>query len=275
VLATLQLLLIAAVIVPLLPNREVGPWEALNPRMIGMLVLLIAGLSYLGYVAVRLFGSRLGIVLTAVLGGLSSSTAITVAYARRARALPAQATLFGAGIALAAATMVPRLAAEIAVVNAALLANLWPTFLVLALVPLLFLGYAAFAAKQAQAEPEVALTNPLQLRTALTFGALLSFLFVAAATLQEYLGAAGVYATAALAGLVDVDAIGLTLAREAGRGISASTAERAIVVALLVNTAAKAGLAAALGGLPMLRTASAALAAALAAAAVTAAWTLG
>jgi uncharacterized membrane protein (DUF4010 family) len=270
ILATLQLLLIAAVLVPLLPDRELGPLEALNPRTVGMLVLLIAGMSYVGYFAVRVFGSRLGVVLTAIFGGLSSSTAVTVAYARRSRAAPSHARLFGAGIALAAAVMTPRLAAEIAIVNVSILADLWPTFLVLALAPLLFVARAVFAKTPAPPEAVLKLANPLQLRTALIFGAL----FVAAAALQAHVGAAGLYAGAALAGLIDVDAIGLALARGAGRGIDAVTAERAIVLALLANTGSKAVLAAALGGGPMLRSVSVTLGVALAAAGLTAALTL-
>jgi uncharacterized membrane protein (DUF4010 family) len=274
ILATLQLLLIAAVLVPLLPDRELGPLEALNPRTVGMLVLLIAGMSYVGYFAVRVFGSRLGVVLTAIFGGLSSSTAVTVAYARRSRAAPSHAKLFGAGIALAAAVMTPRLAAEIAIVNVSILADLWPTFLVLALAPLLFVARAVFARTPAPPEAVLKLANPLQLRTALIFGALLGALFVAAAALQAHVGAAGLYAGAALAGLIDVDAIGLALARGAGRGIDAVTAERAIVLALLANTGSKAVLAAALGGGPMLRSVSVTLGVALAAAGLTAALTL-
>jgi uncharacterized membrane protein (DUF4010 family) len=272
--ATLQLLLIAAVLVPLLPARDLGPWEAVNPRTIGMLVLLIAGLSYVGYFAVRMLGSHLGLVLTALFGGLSSSTAVTVAYARRSRKLADHAWLFGAGIALAAATMVPRVTAAIAVLNAGLLADLWPTFLVLAAVPLVPLGHVLLGKRRTRAEADIKLTNPLELRTALIFGAALSVLFIAAAALQEYLGDAGIYAAAAIAGLVDVDAISLLLARGAGRTIEEATAERAIVIALLVNTASKAALAAALGGLPMVRTATVTLAVALVAAAVTAAVTL-
>jgi uncharacterized membrane protein (DUF4010 family) len=239
-----------------------------------MLVLLIAGMSYVGYFAVRVFGSRLGVVLTAIFGGLSSSTAVTVAYARRSRAAPSHARLFGAGIALAAAVMTPRLAAEIAIVNVSILADLWPTFLVLALAPLLFVARAVFAKTPAPPEAVLKLANPLQLRTALIFGALLGALFVAAAALQAHVGAAGLYAGAALAGLIDVDAIGLALARGAGRGIDAVTAERAIVLALLANTGSKAVLAAALGGGPMLRSVSVTLGVALAAAGLTAALTL-
>ena len=273
--ATLQLLLIAAVLVPVLPARDLGPWQAVNPRIIGMLVLLIAGLSYVGYFAARMLGPHLGLALTALFGGLSSSTAVTVAYARRSLAVADHAWLFGACIALAAATMVPRIAAAIAVLNAGLLAGLWPTFLVLAIVPLVPLARVLLRKRRTHAETDIKLSNPLELRTALTFGALLSVLFIAAAALQEHLGDAGIYAAAAVAGLVDVDAISVLLARGAGRTIEEATAQRGIVIALLVNTASKAALAAALGGVPMLRTATLTLAVALIAAALTAALTLG
>jgi uncharacterized membrane protein (DUF4010 family) len=273
-LATLQLLAIAAVLVPLLPARDLGPWAAINPRVIGMLVLLIAGLSYIGYFAVRVLGSRAGLLLTAFFGGLSSSTAVTVAYARRAHDAASQHALLGAGIALAAAMMVPRLAIAIAAVNPRLLLSLWPTFLVLAAVPLAGLAWIARRRMALRDGAEIKLSNPLQLPAALGFGLALSVIFVAAAGLQRALGDVGIYATAAAGAVVDVDPIALTLARTAGRSVAPATAERAIVLALLVNTAAKAGLAAILGGMPMLRSASAILGAALLASAVTAWLTL-
>jgi uncharacterized membrane protein (DUF4010 family) len=274
-LATLQLLAIAAVLVPLLPARDMGPWEAINPRMVGMLVLLIAGLSYIGYFAVRMLGSRLGLVLTAFFGGLSSSTAVTVAYARRARTLNSHQRLFGAGIALAAATMVPRLSVEIAAVNPSLLSALWPTLIVLTLVPLAGLGWVVFLKPSSEVSAELKLNNPLQLSAALGFGLLLSVFFIAAQALQSGLGDAGIYAMAAVAALIDVDAIGLSLAQAAGGTVSEVAAERAIVLAVLVNTAVKAGLAAVLGGLPMLRWASSILAVAVVCGAATAVVTLG
>lgn len=273
-LATLQLLLIAAVIVPLLPSRDMGPWQAVNPRLVGLLVLLIAGLSWVGYFSVRVFGTRLGLILTAVLGGLSSSTAITVAYARRSRALVSNAALLGTGIALAAATMVPRLCIEVATVNASVLLRIWPTLLVLALVPLIAVAAAVLTARRVAEAAEVDLDNPLQLRAALVFGLLLSVIPIISQGAERAFGATGVYATAALAGLADVDAIALSLARAAGRGIDAATAERAVIVAVLSNTAVKALLAGVIGGCPMLRWASSTLLAALAAAAVTAVLTL-
>jgi uncharacterized membrane protein (DUF4010 family) len=274
-LATLQLVALAAVLLPLLPNRDLGPWQAVNPRVVGMLVLLIVGLSYVGYFAVRVLGARLGLTLTAIFGGLSSSTAVTVAYARRARSEPAHGALLGAGIALGAATMVPRLVIEIGAVNRGLLPALAPTFAALLLVPIAAVGYLHLRSRRAGASSGIELSNPLQLAAALGFGAVLVVLFVGAEGFRRLLGDAGAYAVAAIAGVVDVDAVSLAMAEGAARGVFApATAARAIAVAALVNTAAKAVLAAALGGVVMLRTASAVLGAALAAGGITAFLTL-
>ncbi|MDH3691360.1 MAG: MgtC/SapB family protein, partial [Gammaproteobacteria bacterium] len=112
--ATIQLLLIAIVAIPLLPNTQLGPGGAINPRTIGLLVLLIAGVSYLGYFATRIFGSRIGLLLTAALGGLTSSTAVTVAFSRlKSHNKEISTPLIGAGISLSAAMMGPRLIAEV------------------------------------------------------------------------------------------------------------------------------------------------------------------
>jgi uncharacterized membrane protein (DUF4010 family) len=275
-LATLQLAALAAVLLPLLPNRDLGPWDAVNPRVIGVLVLLVAGLSYVGYFAVRVLGPRLGLTLTALLGGLSSSTAVTVAYARRARAEPAHRLVLGAGIAVAAATMVPRLAIEIAAVNPSLLARLVPTFVTLLLVPLAAVLWLVVRRRDGTPGGELKLQNPLQLRAALGFGVLLIALFVATEGLQRALGEAGTYAIAAVAALLDVDAVTLALAEDAARGtLEPATAQRAIALAVLVNTGVKAVLAAALGGAQLLRSASAVLGAALLAGAGVAIATLG
>jgi uncharacterized membrane protein (DUF4010 family) len=274
-LATLQLAAIAAVLLPLLPNRDLGPWNAVNPRVVGVLVLLVAGISYVGYFAVRLLGARLGLMLTALFGGLSSSTAVTVAYARRARARDSNRLLLGGGIALAAATMAPRLVVELGAVNPALLRALAPTLAALTLVPLVAVVYLATRPRETLPADGLKLSNPLQLWSALVFGALLVVLFFAEEGLRLAFGDTGAYAIAAIAALIDVDAVSLAMAEAAARGtLESATAERAIALAALVNTAAKAALAAALGGVPMLRTASLVLGLALAAGTATALITL-
>mgnify|MGYP003332862521 CR=1 FL=1 len=272
--ATLQLVSIAAVLVPLLPDRRMGPWESLNPRVIGMLVLLIAGLSYVGYFAVRVLGARIGLLLTAVFGALSSSTAVTVAYSKRARASRAPVALLAGGIGLAAATMSLRLLLAVSAVHVQLLRLLWPTLAVLAAVPVLAIAFTVARARNEEAA-QVELSNPLQLSTALTFGGLLAALSIATAGMQTWLGDAGTYAVATLAGFVDVDAVTLTLAHGAvSDGLEPLTAARGIVIAALVNTGVKAGIAATLGGRAMARSATAILVAALIGGAVTALLTL-
>jgi uncharacterized membrane protein (DUF4010 family) len=256
-LATLQLVAIVAVLVPLMPNRQLGPWDAVNPRVVAVLVLLIAGLSYVGYFAIRVLGARLGLGLTALFGGLSSSTAITVAYARRAHEEAPIRPLLAAGIALAAATMAPRVVVEVAAVNRALLAALWPTFAMLTLVPLAAAATLVRVEARGPQPAAVRLSNPLQLSAALWFGAVLIGLFVLSEGLRRTFGDAGAYAIAAIAGLLDVDAVSITMAEAAARRtLDAPTAERAIALAALVNTAVKAALAAIIGGRPMFKTAS-------------------
>jgi uncharacterized membrane protein (DUF4010 family) len=249
--ATLQLLLIAAVVLPLLPDRDLGPWMALNPRRLGLLVLLIAAISYVGYFAVRLLGPRAGLLATAFLGGLTSSTAVTVAFARKAAQREAAPRLLGVAIALAAATMAPRLLVVIAVVNRSLVTSLLPALTALALVPLASALWFGRARTRDDAGAEVALRNPLDLRVALFYTALIAALLLLVRAVEESLGAGGVYALAAVSGLADVDAIGISLAHAAGGDLPERVAVNGIVLAALVNTASKAVLAALLGGVAL------------------------
>jgi uncharacterized membrane protein (DUF4010 family) len=246
--ASLQLLVIAAVALPLLPNRDLGPWQALNPRVIGLLVLLIAGISYAGYFAVRLVGARLGLLITAFLGGLASSTAVTVAFARMARARREAPLLLGAGIALAAATMAPRLLIEVAVVNRDLVPRLALPIALLGLIPLVAAVWVSRAEPHPAPGEGVALRNPLELGSALIYGAALTLLFLLVRAADAWLGVGGVYALSALSGVADVDAVAISLAHAAAGDLPREVAANAIVLAAVVNTASKAVLAGAIGG---------------------------
>lgn len=246
--ASLQLLLAAIVLLPLLPDREMGPWQALNPRSVGLLALLIAGLSFGGYVAVRWLGGSRGTFATALLGGLASSTAVTIAFARAARATPERAALLAVGIALASSVMALRLGLAVSVVAPELAPELALPLLALAATPMLA---ALILARNGDAPGESAalpLRNPLELQAALGWAALIAALSVLSRGLYLWLGAAGLLALATLSGLADVDAIGLSLARMVPGSIDAETASRAIVCAALANTFAKGTLAALLGG---------------------------
>jgi uncharacterized membrane protein (DUF4010 family) len=244
--AALKLLVMTVVLLPVLPNRGYGPWQALNPFEIWWMVVLIALISFSGYVAVRLLGVKRGMLATGVFGGLVSSTATTVNLARRA-AGPVPVSLLAAGIVIACSTMFPRMLIEISVVNIDLLSPLlWP-LVVMAGVGLATALWFAFLSRGERLEGAVPLRNPLELRPALEFGLLLALIMLAAEAARHFLGEHGLYLLAALSGTVDVDAITLSVARLA-RDTGANGADVAIVLAALSNTLVKASLAAFLGG---------------------------
>jgi uncharacterized membrane protein (DUF4010 family) len=247
-MATLQLLLAAVVLLPLLPDRGMGPWQALNPRSVGLLALLIAGLSFGGYVAVRWLGGSRGTLVTALLGGLTSSTAVTVAFARAARATPERAALLGAGIGLASSMMALRLGLMVSLVAPGLALELALPLLALAATPMLAAIFVIVRGDAPGDGAALPLRNPLELQAALGWAALLAALSLLSRALYVWLGPAGLFVLAVISGLADVDAIGLSLARMVPASIDAETAARAIACAALANTFAKGMLAALLGG---------------------------
>ncbi len=247
-IATLQLLIVAAVALPLLPNRNIGPWETLNPRTIGWIVLLIAGISYIGYFAMRILGSRVGLLATAVIGGLVSSTAVTLAYARIARKERDNLALLGAGISLAGGIMAVRLLIEIGIVNPSLLPLLIVPIGLLAIVPLIATVAIAIRTTQNVSSAEVKLKNPVELGAALGFAAVLSVLFVLVRAAQTFFGDIGIYVLAAISGIADVDTVSLSLAQATRENLSLEIAATGILIAAMVNTLFKAVLATFIGG---------------------------
>jgi uncharacterized membrane protein (DUF4010 family) len=271
-LATLQLLLIAMVALPLLPNQALGPWNAINPRTVGLLVMLITATAYGGYFAVRLLGERTGLLLTAMLGGLVSSTAVTVAFSRMHKTEKVSPMLLGAGISLAAGTMAVRLLVVIGIVNAHLLRSLVPPITCMALVPLLAtwiitqklsrLSHRSLPTPKPQpselqppaSPPEpVKLGNPIDLKSALLYSVGLTLLLVLVRAAEAWLGASGIYLLSALSGIADVDAVSLSLAASANNGLSTQVAAQGILIAVAVNTLVKASIAIAIGGWQLAR----------------------
>ena len=247
-IATLQLLIVAVVALPLLPNSNIGPWEALNPRTIGWLVLLIAGISYIGYFTMRIFGSRIGLLATAIVGGLVSSTAVTVAYGRMARKEKGNFALLGAGISLAAGTMAVRLLIGVGIFNPALLPWLVAPVALLAMVPLVAAIVIATITKQNTSSAEVKLNNPVELGAALGFALVLSILFVLVRAAQSWFGDTGIYALSAISGIADVDAVSLSLAQATRGNLPLAVGSTGILIAAMVNTVVKALLATFIGG---------------------------
>lgn len=241
VLAVMRLGLASFVVLPLLPDRAIDPWGALNPYSLWLLALLIAGLSLAGYIAVRALGPGHGTAVTGLAGGLVSSTAVTLAFARRAEAGEAPRPL-AAGILLAWAVMCGRVLVTVALINRALLPALaWP----LALMGLAAVGFALWhlrGATAAAAADAMEVRNPFSLTEATKFAALFAVVQLLVALARAYLPPESVLAVAALAGLTDVDAITLSMARQA-QGGDAWLAVLAIVIACFANTLVKAGMA--------------------------------
>jgi uncharacterized membrane protein (DUF4010 family) len=246
-LAALQLLLISVVALPLLPNRGFGPWQALNPFEIWWMVVLIAAFSFCGYLAMRIVGPARGTMITAILGGLTSSTAVTVSLARLARRNPGRDDLLAAGAAVASGTMFLRTMALLAVLNLPLLLTLVAPLGAAAAVTYGGGFWLWRQSKAAEAGDGLKLGNPFELWTAVKFGGFLAVVMVAVRAGESWIGPQGVLAVAALSGLADVDAISLSMARLAGTGQTLAIGALAIGAAILVNSAVKAGVAAVAG----------------------------
>lgn len=248
-MAMLKLLVMSLVLLPVLPNKGFGPWQALNPYKLWWMVVLVTGISFIGYVAVKVAGARRGIVLAAVAGGIVSSTAVTASLSRQARTNPALAPIYAGGVAIASATMFPRLILLVGVVHPTLFAMLWPPLAAAAAANFAIAAWLiqtgnAGAAGDVQEENR----NPFEFTLAMRFGLFLATIAVLSRALQAWFGDAGIYLLAAASGLADVDAIALTLANMADGAPSEAVIANAIFLAAAVNTVIKGGLAVSLGG---------------------------
>lgn len=246
--AGLKLLLISVVLLPVLPNQGYGPWQALNPYALWWMVVLIASISFAGYFAVKLVGTHRGILFTALFGGLASSTAITLNFSRDGRRNPSLSPILATGILLACGTMYPRLLIIVTALNPQLFAALWLPALVMAAGTYLP-GLVYWRLQQHHRnEPENNLKNPLELKTALMFGILLTLVMLLGKALHHWFGDAGVLVLSAVSGIADVDAISLLLARMSQDELIVKTAATGIIMASAVNSMIKGSIAAFIGG---------------------------
>ncbi len=249
VFATAKFVLLALVVIPLLPNRTFGPLSVINPFNVGLMITLVAGISFAGYVAARLLGSRKGLLVTGLVGGLVSSTAVTLTFAGRAKERPDLAPLSAVAILAASSTMFVRVIAVVAAVDPPLVATL-----ALPLGAMAVVGYGAAGLlywrdrATGDSQEPVPLANPFELSRAVQFGLLYGGVLLVAKAAQVYLGSGGLYASSVLAGTTDVDAITLSLTELHGGGLAAAVATTGITLATVTNTVVKGGIAAVAGG---------------------------
>lgn len=251
--AIFNLVLLALVILPVLPNRGYGPYGVLNPFEIWLMVVLIVGISVGGYIAYKFLGARAGTLLGGVLGGLISSTAATVSYARRTRHA-AEAVGLATFIILTASTIVfGRVIFEIALVAPELLLAIAPPLIVVMLV-MGVLAAVMYWTRGGEAEQMPVGGDPSQLKAAVLFGLLYAAVLFAVAVGQQWLGHRGLYLVAAVSGLTDMDAITLSTAQLIKRGeLPVETGWRMILLGALSNLVFKGVAVAVLGHRRLLR----------------------
>lgn len=264
--ALMRLVLIGLVVLPVLPNRNFGPYGVLNPFEIWLMVVLIVGISIGGYIAFKLLGPRTGAIAAGVLGGLISSTATTVSYARRSASNPDRSAAAALVVTLASAIVFVRVIVEIIVVAPGVLeVTLGPLATMLGVMlaisgVLYVVGIGSRDLEIRDQEP------PSEMTAAVVFGLLYAVVLVAVAFAEDRLGQRGLFAVAALSGLTDLDAITLSTANlmQDGR-LELEAGWRMILVGALSNIVFKGGVAVALGSRWMRRRVLAAFGAGLAA----------
>jgi uncharacterized membrane protein (DUF4010 family) len=249
--AGLRLLIASFIVLPLLPDQTIDPWDALNPRKLWLLVVMISGLSMIGYVATRWLGSGRGTVITGLTGGLVSSTAATLAFSRQSKEDDSAqaAQMLAIGTLIAWAVMFFRVMVISFAVYPALLRELAVAMTAMGLACLAGAGVLLWRRRADAAGSklgEIAVSTPFTLTQAAKFGLLYAVILLVVKIVSDFELEGGLYVVAALAGLTDVDAISLSMAQYA-RGGATLVAAVAIVIATLANTAVKAGMAASIG----------------------------
>jgi uncharacterized membrane protein (DUF4010 family) len=237
--ATLKFAVITAIVLPILPNRMFGPlpFAIFNPRNLWLFVVFISGISFVGYVLIKVAGPKKGIGLTGLLGGMASSTAVTASFTAKSRERSDLARPFALAITVAWTVMFVRVLAVVAVLNISLVK---PILVPVAgsIVAGLLCCFFLYRSQKTDLRHDVAFDNPFELGLALKFGALFALILLFSRAMQAYFGNAGVYASSFLSGLVDVDAISFSMARLSRGigGIDHVTAARGIMLAAVANT---------------------------------------
>ncbi|MCX4186554.1 MgtC/SapB family protein [Methylophaga sp. OBS4] len=246
--AGIKLLLISVVLLPVLPDEAFGPGQVLNPYRIWWMVVLIATISFVGYFAIKIGGARRGILFTGLFGGLASSTAVTLHLSRLGKYHPDALPVVASGILIACGTMFIRLLMIVGLLEPSLLKGLWIPVALMAVITYLPLLAYHRDGMPASLGTSSTLKNPLELKTALTFGAILASVMILSVFLRQAFGDAGLITLAAVSGIADVDAIVLSLVGMASDDLSPRLFVLGCVVAAAMNNLLKAGMAFIIGG---------------------------
>jgi uncharacterized membrane protein (DUF4010 family) len=244
-LAAARFAVMSMVILPLLPEGPFGPGPGIKPRDLWMLVLLFSGISFVGYIAQRMSGDA-GYPLTGLLGGLISSTSVTLTFARLSNAHPQQSSPLAAGVVAASMVSLIRVGVAVAVLDASLLPALWKYLAAISLAALIALTLAWRSWRRSEAE-KPAPKNPLQFRNAIEMAVLFQVVLFAVFYFRQRIGDSGLIAGGFLLGLTDVDALTLSMTRSVASGTSIEAASRAICMGIVANSLLKSAIAVTIG----------------------------
>lgn len=236
--STIAFAVIAFVILPFLPNRWYGVQQIFNPYVLWLMVVFISGISFVGYVLMKWFGER-GVSMAGIFGGLASSTATTLSFAERSQKALKSSRAFALAVILANGVMFVRTFIEVAVVNPSLSAGLLLPFALLLLVTLLFSYVLWRKVHQLQGRETIELSSPLSILSAIKVAVLFAAILAVVKVAHAYFSSSGVYVVSLLSGMADTDAATISLAQLAKTSLSAATAEKGIILAVLMNLVMK------------------------------------
>lgn len=258
VYALLKFIVISVLVLPFLPNTPIiDTYPFLVLRDIWLIVVLVAAVGFAGYLLARFLGAQRGIIFTALIGSLVSSTAVTMEFSRKSRATPQAGAVYGIGIVLASSAMFVRILAIVFVVNQTMFYRLLVPLLLCAAVGgvVSLVLYKRMHGLPTSPDANVEVENPLDLVGALKFGAMYTGILFLIHFIRDYAGAQGIYVAGVLSGLTDVDAISVSMSKMAGNPIAWDVAQQTVVLATLSNSIVKYSMSL-LWGSPSLRRAT-------------------
>ena len=251
--AAIVFMVMTFVILPILPNEPVGPMGLVNFYMIWIMVVLVAGISFFGYIAIRFFGTTQGIGIAGLFGGLVSSTAVAMSMARRVHENGFLAKNLAIGIALASSMMLIRAGIEMWIINPSLTRPFLIPILLGSLAGYAYIALLYFTSRRENIPQNIEFKNPFSLTEALMMGLIFGITLALIKLANLYVGNMGVYAVAAVSGIADVDAIILSLSSLAKSTLTPETAHISILIAIITNSLAKAFLVLILGKTALFR----------------------
>ena len=256
VFATLKFAVLGVVVLPLLPDRTYGrpPFDMLNPFEIGLFVVLMSGVGFVGYVLAKALGAKRGIGLMGLIGGMVSSTAVTLGFTQRSRSEPAHSTILSLAILASWTVMCGRTLVVVTVLNVEVARRVWSPLAAAMAAGAAYCLFLYRRQREAGESEKAPFSNPFELGPALRFGLLFVAILVASRWARASFGDMGMYLSSFTAGLLDVDAISFTMTRMAGHeGLDTREAGNAVLLAALSNTLLKAVLALSLGSAELRR----------------------